>query len=96
VVTLAGRTVVGRAGVSQLTNLGLAELVANSQEQYVQIATELARDLPRLSVLRAGLRQRMRQSPLTDAPKFARNIESAYRGMWRTWCQSYSQLPKDD
>ncbi len=88
VVTLVGKTVVGRAGLSQLTNLGLTDLVTTSADQYVQVAAGLAGDLPRLCDLRAGLRQRMRASALTDAPRFARNIESAYRDMWRRWCQS--------
>jgi predicted O-linked N-acetylglucosamine transferase (SPINDLY family) len=28
----------------------------------------------------------MRQSPLMDAPRFARAVEAAYRKMWRKWC----------
>ena len=47
VVTLVGPTVVGRAGLCQLMNLGLPELIASSPEQYVRIAAELAEDLPR-------------------------------------------------
>jgi len=89
VVTLPGRTVVSRAGYSQASNLGLAEqLVAQSPEQFVEIAAHLAADLPRLSQLRAGLRERMQRSPLMDAGRFARNMESAYRQMWRRWCQT--------
>ena len=49
VVTLVGPTVVGRAGLSQLTNLDLPELIARTPEQYVQIAAALAGDLPRLA-----------------------------------------------
>ncbi len=82
VVTLVGPTVAGRAGLSQLNNLGLTELIAQSTDQYVQIATELARDLPRLTQLRATLRSRMQASPLMDAPRFARSIEAAYIAMW--------------
>jgi protein O-GlcNAc transferase len=88
VVTLIGSTAVGRAGWSQLSNLGLGELAAQTPDQFVQIAVELANDLPRLEQLRSTLRQRMEQSPLMDAPKFARNMEDAYRKMWRAWCQS--------
>lgn len=47
VVTLVGATVVGRGGFSQLTNLGLSELIAVTPEQFVELATQLARDLPR-------------------------------------------------
>jgi len=57
-------------------------LAAETPESFVQIAAELAGNLPRLSQLRATLRQRMTASPLMDAPRFARNIESAYRQMW--------------
>ncbi len=47
VVTLVGPTVVGRAGLCQLMNLGLPELIASSPEHYVRVAAELAHDLPR-------------------------------------------------
>jgi predicted O-linked N-acetylglucosamine transferase (SPINDLY family) len=87
VVTLAGPTVVGRGGLSQLTNLGLTELIARTPEQFVRIAADLAGDLPGLAQLRAALRARLRQSPLMDAPRFARNVEAAYRAMWRRWCE---------
>ena len=86
VLTLVGKTSVGRAGVSQLTNLGLPELIAHAPEQYVRIAADLAKDLPRLAELRRTLRPRMQASPLMDAPRFARNVEAAYRQMWRNWC----------
>ncbi|MGD0390476.1 MAG: hypothetical protein ABSC42_16145, partial [Tepidisphaeraceae bacterium] len=86
VITLVGQTVAGRAGLSQLTNLGLLELIARTPDQYVQIATDLAGDLPRLGELRRTLRARMQTSPLMDGPRFARNVEAAYRQMWRNWC----------
>ena len=86
VVTLTAPRVVGRAGLCQLMNLDLPELIAASPEQYVQLAAELARDLPRLSDLRASLRERMEASPLMDAPRFARNIDAAYGEVWRRWC----------
>ncbi len=86
VVTLSGRTTVGRTACSALHNLGLAELIGRTPEEYVSIATGLASDLPRLDKLRRTLRQRMQPSPLMDAPRFARNMEAAYRQMWRNWC----------
>jgi len=86
VVTRLGATVVGRAGWSQLSNLGLRELAADSDESFIRIATGLARDRPRLAGLRAGLRARMEASPLMDAPRFAGHLESALRGLWTQWC----------
>jgi protein O-GlcNAc transferase len=85
VVTLCGEMPVSRAGLSLLSNVGLTELVASSEEHYLQIAMELAGNLPRLAELRAALRERMRTSPLMDAPRFARNVEAAYRFMWERW-----------
>ncbi len=83
VVTLNGQTAVGRGGVSILSNLGLPELIACDQEQYIQIALQLARDQNALKALRQSLRQRMRQSPLMDAGQFARDVETAYQQMWQ-------------
>jgi predicted O-linked N-acetylglucosamine transferase (SPINDLY family) len=88
VITLVGERVVSRAGWCQLSNLGLGELAGTTSEQFAKISVALAGDLPKLARLRATLRQRMEQSPLMDAPKFTRNIESAYRQMWRKWCGS--------
>jgi protein O-GlcNAc transferase len=86
VVTRVGRTAVGRGGLSQLANLGLAELAAATDDDYVRIAAALAGDLPRLAALRAGLRARMERSPLMDGARFARHVEAAYRQIWAEWC----------
>jgi predicted O-linked N-acetylglucosamine transferase (SPINDLY family) len=86
VVTLVGKTLVGRGGLSQLSNLGLTELIAQTPQQYVEIAARLAKDLTRLLEIRGTLRARMESSPLMDASRFARNMEAAYREMWRNWC----------
>jgi protein O-GlcNAc transferase len=86
VVTLAGTTHVSRVGVSLLNNVGLPELIAQTPQEYVEIAVNLAKDLPRLAELRRILRSRMQASPLMDAPRFARDIEAAYRQIWRSWC----------
>jgi predicted O-linked N-acetylglucosamine transferase (SPINDLY family) len=89
VVTLRVREkVVGRAGVVFANNLGLTELIAESPEDYLRIASELAHDLPRLRMLRGDLRRRMETSPLMDGPRFARSIEEAYRNAWLAWCAS--------
>ena len=44
VVTLSGPTAVARAGVTLLSNVGLPELIAHSEEAYVRIAANLAAD----------------------------------------------------
>jgi predicted O-linked N-acetylglucosamine transferase (SPINDLY family) len=87
VVTLVGPSPVARAGWCQLSNLGLPELAAKTEQQFVEIAVELATNLPRLRKLRQTLRQRMIESPLMNAPRFARGMEAAYRRMWSDWCR---------
>ena len=84
VIALAGRTHVARVGVSQLTNIGLSELIAADVDSYVDIAVALANDLPRLTQLRGSLRERMKSSPLMDAPRFTSNLERAFHEMWLT------------
>jgi predicted O-linked N-acetylglucosamine transferase (SPINDLY family) len=86
VVSLAGKTAAGRAGLSLLSTVGLPELAAHDREQFIQVAKSLAQDFPRLAAKRAGLRERMEKSPLMDGRRFARAMEAAYREMWRKWC----------
>jgi protein O-GlcNAc transferase len=83
VVTLAGATHVSRVGASLLTHLGAADWIAGTPDEYLARCRELAADLPRLALLRAGLRERMRASPLCDAAGFTRSFEGALRAMWR-------------
>jgi len=86
VVSLAGNRFISRMGVTMLANLRMTELLADTPESYVAVAAGLAGDLGRLAALRAGLRQRMANSPLTDAKRFTLNLEKAYRQMWTSWC----------
>lgn len=86
VVSLVGSTIVGRAGWSQLNNLGLPELAVWSESAFVERVAQLSGDLPRLAELRASLRGRMQGSALMNAPDFARAMEAAYRRCWQERC----------
>jgi predicted O-linked N-acetylglucosamine transferase (SPINDLY family) len=88
VITRVGPTAMGRAGLSQLSNLGLPELIAHTDADYVRIAVELAGDVSRLAELRRTLRERMRRSALMDGPRFTRGFESVLRKLWREWCSA--------
>ena len=85
-LTVAGISPVARAGVSQLTNLGLRELIATSPADFVRIGADLATDLPRLRALRRSLRQRMQESPLMDVGRFASDLEALYQQAWHECC----------
>ncbi|MGA3065862.1 MAG: tetratricopeptide repeat protein [Tepidisphaeraceae bacterium] len=88
VVTVAGRTAVGRGGVSLLSQIGLGELIGADEGEYVGIAAELAGDWPRLTEMRRGLRERMAGSAVMKGADYARGVERAYREMWRDFCRT--------
>jgi predicted O-linked N-acetylglucosamine transferase (SPINDLY family) len=94
VVSLAGVNYVSRQGVSLLSNLGMTEYIADSVDAYVAAAARAASDLNRLSQCRAGLRQRMRASPIVDAAGFTRHLEDAYSWMWRNWLDANREGPR--
>ncbi len=84
VVTLAGDTHASRVGVSILNNVGEPGLIATSEDDFVRVASDLARDTPRRTRLRASLRAALAASPLRDGPGFARRFEEGLRSAWRT------------
>ena len=88
VVSLAGLIPMARAGASILHNANLPELVAESKDDYVRIATDLANDRDRLRRYRSTLREQFRTSPMMDEPGFTREFEAALRQMWTTWCDA--------
>ena len=87
-VTLKGDSGISRAGECILTNVGLADFIAPTKQRYLELCVQLAGDLPRLAALRRELRHRMQRSPLTDAAAFTRNLEAAYKTMWKTYVLS--------
>jgi predicted O-linked N-acetylglucosamine transferase (SPINDLY family) len=82
VVTLAGGRMIERQGASMLTAVGLPELIAGSEADYIAKAVALARDPGRRAALRAGLRPLMAASELCDKRGLAAALETAYREMW--------------
>lgn len=87
VLTLRGECFIGHQGETILHSAGLPEWIADSEDDYVAKAAAFASDLTKLAALRARLRDQALASPLFDAPRFARQLEDAFRGMWRNWCE---------
>jgi len=81
VVSLKGERFSSRYGASLLTAAGCADLIANSQEEFVDLAAKLALDTNRLVSLRRNLRQIYTAGGLNDSVRFARNLEGAYLEM---------------
>jgi len=94
VVTLSGRTHVSRVGTSLVTNIGFREWATESSDAYVARCKELAGNLNRLAEIRQQLREKMQQSPLCDESRFIQNLETAYRKIWRDWCEHQAPVAR--
>ena len=86
VIGLAGNLHASRVGMSLLSAVGLKDLIANDEEDYLRIALALANDPARLARLRAELRGTMARSPLCDRPGFTTRFGLALRDMWKAYC----------
>ena len=84
VITMAGSTHVSRVGVSLLQNVGCAEFVAFSPEDYVNKAVALASAPEKLMLLRNSLRGMMAESALMDVAGVTRELEEAFIVMSET------------
>ena len=91
IVTLRGTRAVGRGGVSLLSSIGMSELIAGLTDAYVQIATDLANDLPKLQDIRENLRARVGASCLVHVAGYTREVEAIYRDLWHRWCRAMDQ-----
>ena len=87
VLTVPGTRSVSRSAASVLNTVGLSDWIASDGEDYVRRAVRFAGERQLLAQLRSSLRSRMRASPLMDEQQFTRDLEQAYRQMWRRWCE---------
>ena len=93
VITLEGDRHAARVGTSIMTHLNLPQFIADTKENYTKKAVELAGDRKRLEVYRKELRSILKSSKSCDEHHFAKKIETAFREMWSTWCQSGLVFP---
>jgi len=73
-VTRKGETFVSRVAASLLQTLGMPELIAHNDEQYLGLAVELAQNRQRLGAMRQRLGELRQTSPLFDSARFARDF----------------------
>lgn len=84
-LTLPGDRPTARGGAWVDKAIGHPEWIAASSDNFVQIAAALAGNLPHLEWLRKELRNQAEQT-IGNAVAFTRELEAAYRTMWRKWC----------
>jgi predicted O-linked N-acetylglucosamine transferase (SPINDLY family) len=77
VLSQVGAHFVSRMGASFMTAAGLPEWVAKDDEDYVAIATKMAKDRKGLLKLKQGLRKRLQNNPAWDPVAHTRALEQA-------------------
>lgn len=92
VITLVGKIYPRRISYSILKNIGipLDDLIAFSEDEYVQKAVALAQDPARLGELHRLIPESLRTSVLTDSVRLTRHIEAAYL---QGWDQKFPERP---
>ena len=74
---------------SIVTALGLSDWIAETQEEYVELALRKAADIASLAALRERLRGIV-TSALGDQQAYVRSVEAEYRQLWQRWCERHS------
>ncbi len=90
VITLPQSRVVSRQTFSFLSAIGLPQLAAKDEEDYVRVAVDLAGDRNRLATLRSGMRVRMQASSLMDVSGFTRQLEQCIIELYRLGSQCHN------
>ena len=85
VLTWPQEQAASRQSLAFLDLIGLRQLAAASEADYVALAAALASDPELLAGLSRALRPRMAASPLCQGELFTPTLEAAFRGMWRRW-----------
>ncbi len=79
VVSLAGSGMAGRLSASLLESAGCGMWIATSKDDYIKIAQSLAQGGPRLQTQRQALRERVAASPMANAERLTRALETIYQ-----------------
>ena len=70
---------------SILTAIGLRDLITHCLEENEALAVRLARNRGELEAIRDRLAKNRLVEPLFDTPRFTRNLEKAYKEIWKIY-----------
>ena len=77
-ITKIGNTFASRVAASLLKAIGLNELITRTDEEYINLAIELANNPKKLSLINNKLNENIKTSPLFDTKSYTKNLETAY------------------
>lgn len=84
-VTMPLETLASRVASSQLTCLGVSELIAKNRQEYEDIAVKLGNDRNYLKAIRAKVWSGRKESSLFNISAYTSNLEKLYLKMWKIY-----------
>uniref|UniRef100_A0A672L5P1 UDP-N-acetylglucosamine--peptide N-acetylglucosaminyltransferase 110 kDa subunit n=1 Tax=Sinocyclocheilus grahami TaxID=75366 RepID=A0A672L5P1_SINGR len=84
-VTMPGETLASRVAASQLTCLGCPELIAQSRQEYEDVAVKLGTDMEFLKKVRSRVWKQRICSPLFNTKLYTMDLERLYLQMWERY-----------
>jgi predicted O-linked N-acetylglucosamine transferase (SPINDLY family) len=93
-VTMSGDTFLSRCGASVNKNLNMSELIAYSFDEYVEIATNLAKDQKKLNFIKLELLKNSRKSNLFNIEAFSKDFTIAMHDMWTVFLNQNNDINK--
>ena len=88
-VTKVGEQFAARNSYTFMTNAGLTQGIAWTDEEYVDWGIRLGKNENLRSKINWKLRQSRKTAPLWNAKQFTREMEQAYQQMWLKYLDSY-------
>ena len=85
VITLLGSHFASRVSASVLSAIGIPELITYDLDEYENLAVHLASARNELNHFRQLLMRHRKSEPLFDTARFTKNIEGAFKEMWRIY-----------
>ena len=93
IISMAGKAFASRVGASLLTAIGLPELIAHSEAEFIKLACTLGKDPKALKVLKDKLVINYQTMPLFNSQLYCKHLEAAYQEMHQRYI---SDLPLSD
>jgi protein O-GlcNAc transferase len=87
---MLGSSQPSRVAASIVSAIGKPEWAAPSINEYEDLAVSFANDKQQLRKVRANLRNAVRTSRAGSPEQYAHAVETAYRRVWRKWCNKQS------
>lgn len=75
VITVKGCHFASRVSESLLKAVGMHELICNDQQEYINMAIILAKDVSKINMIKKKLKTNLKSSPLFNIKKFTGNFE---------------------